>query len=109
MARSDATFPFGEPRLFRGNCSRPDYTPNRKHAVRGRKAGRPPILAGDRTLSFLLWVSASHSESSHVNSSRSCFHRGGLEGLVAGSTCLSALRFVSRLARAYRLVVSTRA
>ena len=45
-------------------------------------------------MDFPLWGSDSHSASSHVSRSGSCFHRGGLEGLVVASTCSSALRFV---------------
>jgi PadR family transcriptional regulator, regulatory protein PadR len=39
-------------------------------------------------VSFSLWVSASHSESSHVKSSGSCFHRGGLELLILKTVAL---------------------
>ena len=52
-----------------------------------RKAAGSAYSVALGSRSFPLWESAScHSESSHFNSSGSCFHRGGLEGLVAAST-----------------------
>ena len=65
-----------------------------------------PAFVAARFKSTFPLLDGFQSESSQASSSPLRFQRGGLPGLEEAPTFSSALRLVSRFARAYRLVVS---